>query len=101
LKPFVPFLYCLTAAQKVVNTSAKICRQLIQIGLRDYSIEKDFLSAAAGLFCTGKGLMAVNLPVEKLSKDQLKEWQLAVVDCSSRDVLTMLLEEGSKKTSGL
>lgn len=93
LKSFVLFLYCLIGAQNVMNISTKNCEELIQICLEHYTIEKDYLTTAASLYSTGKGLQALVPPSDHLSSSHLKDWQLGVVDSSSPIILSMMMED--------
>jgi hypothetical protein len=101
LKPFVLFLYCLLGAEKVTNISPVRRDDIIKHAIRTYKTEGYLMESAAKLFASDKELSALKPPVDLLQPHYLQNWQIGVIEASTKEILAMVIGEGQKENSPL
>ncbi len=93
LNKIVPFLYCLLSAEKVAVVSPQRCDEILACAISDYTADEDFMTFAAKLYASDKGLSALQPPAPLMDSAHLKPWQLGVVEASSRSLLRLFVED--------
>ncbi len=91
LNPVAPFLHCLLAAQKAAACSAKRCDEIITYAIRYYTANEGLMMAAAELYASDKGLPGLTPPAPLKNRDDLKAWQMGVIQASAKRLLLAML----------
>jgi hypothetical protein len=99
LNPMVPFLYCLLGAEKVSIISANRCDDIVKRAISMYTAEGYLIESAAKLFTNNKGLSAIKPPVDLYEPHYLQNWQIGVIEASTKEILSMIMGEGQKENN--
>jgi len=95
LKNETLFLFCILAAQKVADFSAKRCDEILIHAMKSYvstyEMNKDLVHAAAELFASDKGLKAINEKMD-LAGSITDAWQTGIIEACVPIIVNEMIE---------